>query len=209
MSRVSRALAVVLPVAVISVAVMATRSPSPEPAGSRWPAAARDDASPLLDLLPTFVENRGQTDPRASYYLEGSGRAVFFTSRGLRLALGDPVRPWNVALDLMGARGEPVGVARRPGVVSYFHGKPADWVTGVPTYRALIHRDAWPGIDLGYSASAHGLKYELRVDPGVDPSMIQLAWRGGDVRPGANGNLELVTPAGTILDRAPVAWQRV
>jgi hypothetical protein len=82
-----------------------------------------------------FVENRGQLDPRVSYYVAGKGATVYLTSRGFTFALIDAqatparersdvakaslaspgapgesapppaARRWTVDLDLVGARG--------------------------------------------------------------------------------------------------------
>ena len=34
-----------------------------------------------------FIENRGQTDPKVSYYLKGRDKTMFFTKEGITFAL--------------------------------------------------------------------------------------------------------------------------
>ena len=62
--------------------------------------------------------------------------------------------------------------------VSYFRGPRTEWRTGLPTYREVVYRDAWPGIDLVYSGLDGRLKYRLVVRPGADPASIRIADRG-------------------------------
>ncbi|MBM4430405.1 MAG: hypothetical protein FJ026_08690, partial [Chloroflexi bacterium] len=56
-----------------------------------------DRADPLaatqttwLQLPLYFVENRGQTDPRVAFYVQGHDKTLYFTSQGITLALSGP-----------------------------------------------------------------------------------------------------------------------
>ncbi|MCL5960395.1 MAG: hypothetical protein M1358_13995, partial [Chloroflexi bacterium] len=61
----------------------------PSPAQSR-PAASVQ--SRLAQLPLYFVENQGQVDPRAFYYVQGSDKTIFFRPEGVTFVLnGDPV----------------------------------------------------------------------------------------------------------------------
>ncbi|MGH9168935.1 MAG: hypothetical protein ACRD02_14020, partial [Acidimicrobiia bacterium] len=168
-----------------------------------------------FERLPlTFIENRGQADPRAGYYVHGSETSVYFTAEGLRLALQDTegaAQRWNLALDFLGARPTaPQGLTKAPGVVSYFKGDRDDWYTGLPTYERVAYRDLWPGIDLTYSGTGSRLKYSFLVHPGADPSRIRLRWRGAtDLSLDQQGSLSVSTPAKSFTDQAPISHQRI
>ena len=103
-----------------------------------------------------------------------------------RRAAGDlPSEPasrqrWAVKLDFIGANPDvrPVGQDPAETVVSYFHGRPEEWHTGLRTFRRVVYPDLWPGIDLAYYGVDGALKYEFIVHPGANPDRIRLAYRG-------------------------------
>jgi hypothetical protein len=128
---------------------------------------------------------------------------------GWRRDAGPPGR-WVLRQEFPGANQavKPQGEAMTPAVISYFRGRPEEWLTGVPAFSRVVYRDLWPGIDLVYSGTTDRLKYEFVVRPGADPSAIRIAWSGAtDLKIDGNGRLELVTPLGTIYDDVPAAFQ--
>jgi hypothetical protein len=124
----------------------------------------------------------------------------------------EPSTRWVVKLDFVGANSDvkPIGTEKTEAVISYFKGKPEDWKTGLPTYSKIVYPDLWPGIDLVYFGTVNRLKYEFIVHPGADPTRIRLAYRGAS-RVGVNdeGKLEVMTPAGALVDDLPVAFQDI
>jgi hypothetical protein len=121
-----------------------------------------------------------------------------------------PPQRWSVKLDFVNANPDvnPMGEFPTQAVVSYFKGQPDQWQTQLPAYSQIRYSDLWPGIDLVYSGRASALKYEFIVQPGADPSQIQLTYRGAsDVRLTEEGQLEISTPLGGFHDAAPFAFQ--
>jgi len=197
-----------------------------------------DRVQEALGGLPLyFIENRGQTDPRVSYYVQGDDTSVYFTADGVTFSLtgeepksdpnafrpseagvetapdrgGTPVR-WTVKQDFVGANLDvtPAGQGLTDAVVSYFRGPQSEWKTSVPTYGGIIYSDLWPGIDLVYSGSASKLKYTLMVKPGADPGAIRLAYRGASAVTLNNaGQLAVSTPIGGLLEDRPYVYQQV
>jgi hypothetical protein len=102
-----------------------------------------------------FVENRGQTDPRVGYYVQGRNATLYFTPQGVTFALPGPAARQRqvVKLDFVDAdpKVKPVGQELTPAVVSYFKGPRAHWQTGLRTYARVVYADLWEGIDLVYS----------------------------------------------------------
>jgi hypothetical protein len=178
------------------------------PSSSQGP---RDRVRSWLAELPlSFTKNRGQSDPRAEYYVQGAEASIFFTSGGLRLSLPHPSgRQWAMGVRFVGAkRTEPVGLDETSAVVSYFRGAPEEWITGVPTYSRVAYRDVWPGIDLVYSGTGSRLKYSFLVNPGADPARIRLAYRGATklaVNP--EGQLDVTAPSGSLVEDVPFTYQ--
>ncbi len=180
-----------------------------------------------------FIENRGQADPRVSYYVQGADTSVYFTRAGITYALTSPAkseagtapaftreaahRPpvparerWAVKLDFLGANpdAKPAGEGRTPAVVSYFKGPRADWKTGLATYGRVVYANLWPGIDLVYSGAGGRLKYTFVVRPGADPKRIRLAYRGATaVRVSPEGQLAVSTPVGNLEEDTPYVYQ--
>jgi hypothetical protein len=202
--------------------------------------APRAEVEPDFGRMPVyFVENQGQLDEAVAYYIQARDKAIYFTPSGVTYAvtqrqaaedkegstghgsLDDPlpetqsrqtIARWTVKLDFVGANRDvrPVGEERQEAVISYFRGQPDQWYTSLPTYRRLVYRDLWPGIDLVYHGTVGRLKYEFIIHPGADPGQIRLAYRGATgVRLNAAGQLEVTTPLGGFTDDLPVAYQEI
>ena len=127
-------------------------------------------------------------------------------------AANDPalLSGWAVKLEFVGAnlQVQPTGQEPTEAVVSYFKGPQEAWRTGLPTYRSVIYRELWPGIDLVYRGTTGKLKYEFVVKPGADPGQIRLAYRGANaLRVDESGQLLVSTPLGELVDGTPLAWQ--
>ncbi|MCX8159850.1 MAG: fibronectin type III domain-containing protein [Candidatus Saccharicenans sp.] len=119
-------------------------------------------------------------------------------------------RRWSVKLDFVGANPETVIRPLKPTEtrMSYFRGGPDDWFAALPTYNLIRYQKLWPGIDLYLKGNPGQLKCEFVVSPGADPSVIRMNYRGAtEVRLNEKGQLEVVTPAGSFIDEAPVAFQ--
>ncbi len=185
-----------------------------------------------LGKLPlSFIENRGQTDARAGFYLQSRERTIYFTPTGVVFVLGRPEpaelepagaetaagppggpRGWVVQLDFLGVDGavRPAGRETHAGVVSYFKGPQENWRSGVPTFGSIVYAELWPGIDLVFSGEGGVLKATYHVKPGADPGLIRLAYRGAEeVGITATGRLRIVTPLGGFEEDTPYAFQEL
>jgi len=78
----------VLLLALAVVGARIVRQTDPQPTSSTAENPARARAKDALGKLPLyFIENRGQADARASYYVQGSDKAIYFTDHGLTFVL--------------------------------------------------------------------------------------------------------------------------
>jgi uncharacterized repeat protein (TIGR01451 family) len=181
-----------------------------------------------------FVENRGQVDARAAYYIHGADRILYFGTAGVTTVLSQPAAPRaaqsvvaagaaaanesasgraisrsTVMLEFVGANPVvPVGEALAQARFNYFNGPRANWAVGVKSYGRLVYRDLWPGIDLIYTASVDQLKYTFVVKPGADPEQIRLRYRGADsISLSGDGSLLVRTAAEDFHDQRPTAHQ--
>ena len=205
------------------LSVPAFRGPHRSPSTSSNLSAARA----LGHVRLSFIPNRGQISGPVDYYVQGSATSVYFTPSGLTYVLsGLATKPthdlsalnqgappeekrWVVKLHFgSGHRPvRPVGEGKLPGVVSYFTGPRTHWRTEIPTFRRIVYRDLWPGIDLAYSGSATGLEYRFLVHPGATPRHISMAYRGASSVKVAREHLRVSTPVQTFAEANLVAYQ--
>jgi hypothetical protein len=115
----------------------------------------------------------------------------------------------------------PVGLSRQvqvatvdplPGKVNYFLGNdPKKWRTNLPTYRGVLYREAYPGIDLKFYGNGRQVEYDIIVKPGADPNRVQFRYagiKGLEVTP--EGDLALLLPdGGQLLQKKPVVYQEI
>ena len=176
-----------------------------------------------------FVENAGQLDARVAYYVAGNGKSAYFTPQGLTVVLTQAlsgVSPsgggqdgpegealdWVLKLDFLGTDLDvwPAAEDASPAVFNLFKGPPSQWKTGLRSYGRLVYHDLWPGIDLAFSGTSNRLKYEFVLQPGADPSLIRLAYRGATgLELNALGQLQVFTPLGSLHDDCPYAYQEL
>jgi hypothetical protein len=185
-------------------------APAPAPIS----AAVKREALEAYGKLPlAFVRNAGQSDARVRYAAQASGASFAFTPREARFAFAKGRKGLALELRFLGASGraDPQGARQLPGKVNYLRGKdPAKWRTGLPTYKEVVYRELWPGIDLAFRGGAGTLKYELRLDPGADPGDIRLAYRGAErLSLGRTGGLSIETALGVLRDERPRSYQEI
>jgi hypothetical protein len=87
-----------------------------------------------------------------------------------------------------------------PGTVNYFLGNdPRKWRTGIPTYRQVVYRQLYPGIDLIFYGNQRQVEYDFVVAPGADPGAIAWRFQGADrIDLNAEGDLVLTAGGGEV-----------
>jgi hypothetical protein len=104
-----------------------------------------------------------------------------------------------------------VGAVAESGVNNYYTGNnQKDWLIEVRLFSKLRYENIYPGIDLiiHSDASGKGIKYDLVLKPGADPSRIKYRYKGASAsRITAQQELKVETPLGNILELAPVSYQ--
>jgi hypothetical protein len=86
---------------------------------------------------------------------------------------------------------------------------PSMWASRAYAYKGLHYASVYPGIDLKISSVNHDLKYDFIVEPGADPSTIQLQYCGADQLVLENGNLVIKTSVGTLIEKKPYVYQHI
>jgi hypothetical protein len=151
-----------------------------------------------------FVENRGQWDERARFHLRASDLQAWVERDGWTVARG---AGGSLRFRAVGARaGEPAGELPGPVQVACFVGAPSRWRSGLHAFARVRLRALWPGVDLVLRRGGGRLHYDLELAPGADAAAIRFACDGADAVRLERGRLRCDTPAGALLQSAPVAW---
>jgi gliding motility-associated-like protein len=82
------------------------------------------------------------------------------------------------------------------------------WADKMYGYHEVTYNELYPGIDLKFYEKDYDLKYEYLVDAGADLSLIQINYLGQDkITLNKDGNLELKTSLGKIIEQKPYCYQ--
>ncbi len=183
---------------------------------------------------PLFIQNQGQVDPQVKYYIKGSGMVAYFTEKGMVFDLlqekeSKKKKPHKIEpilsrmkqkqiekerlvirLNLINSLESPdiQGVKLHQAQMNYLRGNdPEQWVTQIPTFQEVIYRDVYPNIDLRLYTDNHILRYDFIVNPGGDPSQIQLSYEGVDNISIQEQQLVAATAFGNFMQSEPRLYQ--
>ena len=160
----------------------------------------------------TFEPNVGQFDDSVQFVSRGRGYTLFLTDTEAVMTVGDASGPARVVRMALTHAQAAHGDAREPqrSTVNYLRGPRSSWRTGVPTYGRVAYTDAAPGVDLVFYGHGDAHEYDLIVGAGIDPAAATLRFSGADrLEVDAQGALSVVTAAGTVRMKAPVAYQDI
>ena len=168
---------------------------------------------------PLFIENQGQwADAQVRFACQGNAGAVLITDRGPVFqapaagapgAAADASAPFSVTFGGANAV-QPIGMDRSPTVFNYLMGSPNNSHTGVSAYESVEYPGLYPGIDLRVWSRSNGLKYEFDVQPGADDQNIRIDYQAVQgLSLNADGSLDLQTPLGQLVEKAPYVYQEV
>ncbi|PYM24538.1 MAG: hypothetical protein DMD78_08645 [Candidatus Rokuibacteriota bacterium] len=95
-----------------------------------------------------------------------------------------------------------------PGKVHYVPTLDAStWRRDVPTYRRVVYREVYPGIDLVFHGDQQELEFDFVVAAGADPRAIRFEMAGADRLALADGDVVVQTRDGDLRLRKPVVYQ--
>jgi len=93
---------------------------------------------------------------------------------------------------------------------NYFIGNdPKKWASNVKSYQLVNYKSLYQGINMQVYSDAGVLKYDLIVEPGADPSQIQLQYTGVDKLEIKKEQLIITTSVGTVTEQMPFAYQYI
>lgn len=126
-----------------------------------------------------------------------------------------PMRSCRIDIEVIGAHSDAEKVASDPAgcVLNYYTtNTPANGITGVQSYKQVMYKDIYDGIDLVFTVpnpdSGISLKYEWILHPGADYKKIKLRYSGAALPVEAAGEgFTLTTTAGIIAESKVIAFR--
>jgi hypothetical protein len=171
-----------------------------------------------------FEANHGQTHPDVGFLSKLPGGSIFFTRTEIVMAVPGSVGPAHEGprgplntvfrFRFEGASPEVRIEAQEPALTKshYMTGRtPERWRTNIPTFKKIVYRGLYPGIDLCLHGSSGNLEYDFVLSPGADPERIRVKVVGGDKSEiDHEGNHVIATIDGASLRQLkPLAFQGV
>ena len=194
-------------------AVLTSITPEPWPTDLHPPQQRESDISQTLAAMDGwFSENRGQIkNPEIRFVHAAFPYSIGFLPGGYLITFqGEDNHKSVVRVTFEGANPvEPEGREELSHRSNYFIGNDTTaWRTNVPNYKKVVYKELYHGIDLVFSATAQGLKYDFLVSPGAGPGEIRYSYEGvDDVSTDAQGRLHITTPSGELVEDAPFSYQ--
>jgi hypothetical protein len=186
-------------------AVAASRAASPE---------ARAHVRELYAGTPLrFERTVSRGGGHEEFIARGAGYAMALSPARVDVVLRNDPEQQAATFGMRLIDGSPraTAITRRllPGVTNYVVGRDAhQWRTGVQGYSGVEYGDVYPGVNVVYYGNQQQLEYDFVIAPGANYKRIALAFDGvSAVRIDAAGNLVVATPAGDLMQRAPVIYQ--
>ncbi|UCD62703.1 MAG: SBBP repeat-containing protein, partial [Candidatus Zixiibacteriota bacterium] len=185
----------------------------------------------LTSLPLAFTENQGQWDERVMFVADAGRATMWFTAygacyqftrpgdhqggvgRNIDLSRPDRFQTLTIRSSFVGANPDPrmAGENRLDYRCNYFVGNdPTKWRIDVPTYRAVVYQQIYPGTDLKYYGNGKEMEYDFILSPGADPSQIKIQYEGvQSLSVNELGELVVTTQWGEVIERRPVVYQLV
>lgn len=176
-----------------------------------------------------FIQNLGQWDSSvisragiksgAIYLLKDQVRYNFVNARDIAAFHADPYHTDTLsvhgqALFMKWIHASPdvqTGfVNQYPEYYNYYLGNdPKQWQARVHAYSEFNYTHLYPGIDLNLNAESTDLEYTYTIQPGANPSAIQVLIQGAEGVFVRDSDLHINTPLVNIIEKSPFAYQYI
>lgn len=94
------------------------------------------------------------------------------------------------------------------GIENYYYPSCPNGALNVHSYKSITYKNIYSNIDLKWYENNGDLEYDFIVNPGADLTAIHFEIKGAEeISINNEGELEIVTPLGTIKEKAPIAYQ--
>ena len=205
---------------------------------SGYAAPGKADRENILETyskLPLyFIENKGQLDPKVRFYVKTSGQTLYFTDEGIVFDLlrrekkaGEDTKGTEKVCQATKTKTERLvfnlgfenarrgvlieGLESQDARINYFVGNDrSKWKRGIPTYKGVVYKGVYKGIDLKVYGNGKDIEYEFIVSPGGNPGDILLTYNGiKGLATNREGELLIATAFGELKETKPYIYQEV
>jgi len=161
-----------------------------------------------------FIPNYGQVpDPDVKFYIQLEGLIYYFTPTAVYFMVMSESEWIPVRLSFAECCNDPElsSAVMTQAVFNYFLGDDPDaYTAGVPSYYQIAYSGLYEGIDLLYTSKEGNLESEFVVKPGADYTKIRLEYSNiASLERDSEGNLIIVTDAGTFTEAKPYVYQDI
>ncbi len=178
--------------------------------------------SVLAENQPKFIENKGQLPSQVAYKLQVANADLFFEKDRLTFNFYNPEllhqhghahqesefvgHAYQMVFLNSSSEVEILGEGNRySDYINYISKQKS--VGHVASFTRVSYRNIYEGIDLEYFGSNGNLKYDIIVDAGVDPSIIQFKYEGADKVQLKRGKLLVKNNFNSVEESIPMAYQ--
>ena len=164
--------------------------------------------------VAAFVENRGQWTGPGRFLARYGNLDMWVTNDALVYDFhrdADGARRGHVVrMEFVGADGAVVAPLGRPIAERHAYIERGARATEARLFDRVMLRNVARGVDVVTYNDGGFPRYDLHLEPGVDPSSIRLRFHGADgLSIGANGGLVIGTSLGLVEQRELVAYQMI
>ena len=161
-----------------------------------------------------FTENNGQIgNSEVQYFFSGQTFSIGFMQSGYLLTLSNEENVTTTVRVSFGGSNTvvPEGGKELANRNNYFYGNDSStWTTDVSNYAEVVYENLYDGINLIFYFQENVLKYDFQVLPGANPGDICSVYEGAEsIVVDSSGNLQIISPSGTIKEEAPYCYQIV
>ena len=144
----------------------------------------------------TFIENKGQWDSRGLFVSAKPGANFWVTREGFKFVGA-------------GAQAEPWGYEASKTKFSFFVGPESRHAQNVYAYREAYVKSLYPGVHMRSYFDGTTNRYDIVIEPGVDPSQVMFDVLGADSVRIEEGKLVIETYVGPLTQDKVFAYQPV
>jgi len=172
-----------------------------------------------MEKMHDYMHGHTGTGMDQPPYVDYDAKSAASTNAGVRSSTPGQSKPQPPVIKahayevtFLGADPKPEIVPDKPldAYSNYFIGNDSTkWRTGVKSYKNVLYRELYKGIDMQVYSEASLLKYDLIVHPGANPDDIQLQYTGVNKLEIKKGQLEITTSVGTARELPPYAYQYI
>jgi gliding motility-associated-like protein len=91
---------------------------------------------------------------------------------------------------------------------NYFLGNEKEkWSSHIQAFKKIRYENLYSGINMDVYSEGSNFKYDLIVSPQANVNQIEFKYEGVDGLSLKDKSLQIITNAGTIIEKAPLAWQ--